>query len=109
MSRVPAGCVLLLSAACGGAEGVPDSGSLATVFDSTADTVTARIDGDLPIDTAHELEQIDIARIDHPIDTRVGIVLPQQRGDRDAVHDVPERAEPDDQKLVVHRRGWPIF
>lgn len=55
MSRLPIVGVFLLSAACGAAEASRDRGTLATVFDSTADTLTARIDGDLPAESVRQL------------------------------------------------------
>ena len=42
-----------------------------------------------------------MAHVDEPVDARVGIRGPQRRRHRKAVHDVAERAEPDDEE----RRG----
>jgi hypothetical protein len=55
MLRLPIVGVFLLCAACGAAEASRDRGTLATVFDSTADTLTARIDGDLPAESVRQL------------------------------------------------------
>jgi len=49
-------CLLLL-AACGGASAGKNSLVLATVFDSTADTIHARIDGDVPAEQVRRLVQ----------------------------------------------------
>ena len=55
MPRLPLWCAVLLSAACGSADAAGDRGTLATVFDSTADTVSARIAGDLPAEAIRHL------------------------------------------------------
>jgi hypothetical protein len=45
----------LILAACGSADAAGDAGTLATVFDSTADTVFARVEGDVPVDGVRRL------------------------------------------------------
>jgi hypothetical protein len=55
MSRLPLWCAILLTGACGAADAAGDRGTLATVFDSTADTLSARIEGDIPADAVRHL------------------------------------------------------
>ena len=55
MSRLSLWSVLILSSAYGTADAALDRGTLATVFDSTADTVSARIDGELPAEAVRRL------------------------------------------------------
>jgi hypothetical protein len=55
MSHLPLWSLLVMTAACGAADAAGDRGTLATVIDSTADTVRATIDGDLPADAVRHL------------------------------------------------------
>jgi hypothetical protein len=55
MPRIQIWCVVLLVAGCGSADAVGERGTLTTVFDSTADTVSARVAGDLPADAVRQL------------------------------------------------------
>lgn len=55
MPRSTLWCMLLMTGACGAADAGGEGGTLATVFDSTADTVSARIAGDLPTEAVRHL------------------------------------------------------
>ena len=60
----------------------------------------ARVDADPPVDPFDEVEQLDVPRINHPVDARVRKFLTQRRGDRNPVHDISERTQAHDKKAI---------
>ena len=59
-----------------------------------------RIDRNPPIDAVHQVDEIRVPRIDHPVDARVLEPGTQRRRKRDGVDDVAERPEADDEEAV---------
>ena len=56
----------------------------------------ARIDANAPVEAHHEIEQLDVTGIDHPIDAGRRKLLPECRHDRNPMHDIAERTEAND-------------
>ena len=65
--------------------------------------LAGRIDRDACVDPAHQIHDLAVPRIDEPVDLRRRQAAPQRRHGGHGVHDVAERAEPDDQDLHVRR------
>jgi len=57
------------------------------------------------IDHRHEIQNLAVLRADEPVDARGGKCAAQRRGDRNGMHDVAQRPEPDDQ----HTRQEPAI
>ena len=69
---------------------------------SAAASQPARIERDPPVEAVDEVEQLDVSRIDHPVDARLREMAPKRGRGGNAVDDVAEGAEADDEKA---RRG----
>ena len=58
------------------------------------------VEGNAPVDTVDELEQLDVSRIDHPVETRLREVVAESSRRWNAVDDIAERSETDDEKRL---------
>jgi hypothetical protein len=56
----------------------------------------ARIDADAAVDPLDEVEQLDVARINHPVDAPVRKFLAERRGDGNPMNDISERSQAND-------------
>ena len=55
---------------------------------------------DTAVETTHEVEHLQVSRVDRPVDAGIRKMRPQRRCRRNRMHDVPKGSEPDDQKAV---------